>query len=134
MKKSHLESSSDQAGHSTAKSFGVTGEGIAADHLKRKGFRIIDRNYRCRRFGEIDLIALDGKTLVFVEIKCRKNKKYGEPFEAVDERKRRKLRLIAESYLQRNWKYRTLSARFDVVSIILSESGDTEITHIENAF
>ncbi|MCL2670172.1 MAG: YraN family protein, partial [Syntrophaceae bacterium] len=57
---------------------GQQGEAVAAAHLGEQGYRIIDRNYRCR-FGEIDLIALEGETLVFIEVKCRRSDAFGPP-------------------------------------------------------
>lgn len=119
---------------SSNKALGKSGEELARNYLRKKGFRIIDSNFRCRRFGEIDLIGIKDKILVFIEVKCRKNRKFGEPFEAVDERKRRVIRLIAESYLQKNWRYRSMNARFDVISIVIPPGGEAEIQHIENAF
>ena len=106
---------------------GVGGEIKAVDFLKEKGYNIIETNYT-NKLGEIDIIALDGKTLVFVEIKCRSTLAFGRPCEAVDLKKQQKIRKVAELYLLIKGKYYS-DCRFDVIEIL----GD-EINHIKNAF
>lgn len=113
---------------------GISGEEEAARYLKRKGYRILSRNYRCR-LGEIDLVALKRSTLVFCEVKARNDKAFGEPFEAVSQYKQERLRRLAESYLLENRQKRELNYRFDVISILFANGGRVEeLTHIENAF
>jgi putative endonuclease len=113
---------------------GISGEEEAARYLKRKGYRILSRNYRCR-LGEIDLVALKRGTLVFCEVKARNDKAFGEPFEAVSQYKQERLRRLAESYLLENRQKRELNYRFDVISILFANGGRVEeLTHIENAF
>ncbi len=115
------------------KLFGDRGERAAAKYLKRQGFRIVSRNY-ATPWGEIDIVALDGATIVFVEVKTRQSIAAGHPFEAVNREKQSKLTRMALVYLK---KYKLLEhpARFDVVSIIWPEgSRHPEITHFQNAF
>lgn len=116
------------------KETGKRGEEIAGNYLRRKGMSIIARNYRFRRYGEIDIIAKDGSVLVFVEVKTRRTFAYGRPFEAVDLRKQANIRLIAESFRQTNRDARKLDCRFDVVSISMLPNGEALVRHIENAF
>ena len=106
---------------------GVTGEQEAKNYLIKKGYKIVKMNFSCK-IGEIDIIAMDKDTLVFVEVKARNTAMFGLPREAVTAKKQYKIRRIAELYLQR---YSTLDQkiRFDVIEIL----GD-KITHIENAF
>jgi putative endonuclease len=110
---------------------GRTGEDIAAAFLKRKGFRILERNYRLHA-GEIDIIARDHNVLVFVEVKTRRDEGYADPSVNVDWRKQRKLRLLAERYIGVNHPPDS-EVRFDVISII-GGSGPPRVEHIENAF
>jgi len=110
---------------------GKFGEELALEHLKRLGYKSIVRNYRCS-LGEVDLIAKDGDTLVFIEIKTRKGKSLGYAKEAVDARKKLKLSKVALSYMKANSCCET-KARFDVVAINLSENRP-EVEVIKNAF
>lgn len=110
---------------------GGRGEEVARRYLVRKGYEIVEQNYRTRR-GELDLITRRGGTLVIVEVKLRRTTAFGDPLEAVTPRKQARIRHIAEEYLsERDPHFHTL--RFDVVGILLR--GDTpEITHLEDAF
>ncbi len=110
---------------------GAQGEDLAARYLSRKGFRILERNYRFER-GEIDLIAEDGDELVFVEVKARRSKSYGEPEDAVTPQKEEQIKKTAEGYLFEH-QIEDRPCRFDVVSILFS-NGKAEIRHIPNAF
>lgn len=107
---------------------GSSRETEAASYLIRRGYQILERNYRIRQ-GEIDLIARDGNYLVFIEVKYRKNEGSGHPAEAVDARKQQRIRQAAEHYLYCRRCGEDTPCRFDVVSII----GD-RITVIQNAF
>lgn len=110
---------------------GKEGEDLAVDFLRAKGYRILERNFRFER-GEIDIIAQEGETLVFVEVKARRSKTYGEPEEAVTEFKKRQLEKVAEGYLvERGIEVR--ECRFDVIAIEVKEKKPT-IRHIVNAF
>jgi putative endonuclease len=113
------------------KALGKWGEDQAEIYLKRKGLQIIARNWRTAQ-GEIDLVARDGRTLVFVEVRTRSGQSFGLPAESVDWRKRRKLREMALCYLQREGM-RTPAIRFDVIGV-LCVKGTPEIIHIEQAF
>ena len=107
---------------------GAEAEKRAAAFLEKKGFRIIGRNFRSR-FGEIDLIAEDGRRIVFVEVRCRNRSDYGLPEETVDRFKQNKLLKTAEFYLAGRG-LAGKDARFDVVAA----GKDGKIKHIENAF
>ncbi|MFA5352876.1 MAG: YraN family protein [Thermodesulfovibrionales bacterium] len=112
------------------KSLGIQGEEAAVLHLRSKGFRILHRNYRTP-LGEADIIARDGETLVFVEVKARRSDYHGQPFEAVVPRKQERLGRIALYYLKGQKTERLV--RFDVVSILAGDKG-YEINHIKDAF
>lgn len=109
---------------------GTKGEELAVKYLKGKGFKIIEKNFRAP-FGEIDIIAEDRDTLVFIEVKTRTDDSFGLPFEAVDARKRERMRRIALLYLKNLGKERP--ARFDVISIEIKD-GSCKIDHIIGAF
>src|SRR5262245_50338456 len=96
---------------------GRLGEQIAARYLEARGFEILERNLRSR-LGEIDLVARDGATLVFVEVKTRRGHPADPPQAGVDARKRTRLARLALDYLARAW-LRDLSCRFDVVAVTL---------------
>lgn len=93
---------------------GIRGERRAARYLRRRGYRILARNFRAAG-AEIDLVALDGETLVFVEVKTRRSEAAGSPLAAVDARKQARLRRAAEVYAARAGTQRPV--RFDVVAI-----------------
>ena len=113
------------------KTTGKDGEELAVDYLQKKGYRILERNYRFEH-GEIDIIADDNGSLVFIEVKTRRSKKFGEPEDAVTLRKRNQLKKTADGYLyQRNIDDR--ECRFDVLAIEY-EKNTPIIRHIENAF
>jgi len=110
---------------------GVFGEDLAFKKIKRLGYKKILRNYRCP-LGEVDLIAKDGDTLVFIEIKTRKGRPIGYAKEAVNARKKRQLSKVALAYMKSN-NCCDIKARFDVVAISLGR-GEPEIEVIKNAF
>ncbi|PKL51976.1 MAG: YraN family protein [Nitrospira bacterium HGW-Nitrospira-1] len=109
---------------------GKEGEDMAADFLKKKGFGIIKKNYRTV-FGEIDIIAKDKDIIVFVEVKTRTDNVFAHPFEAVNQKKRDKIRKVALCFMKTQKK--EFPARFDVLSIT-SDRGETRIEHIKDAF
>jgi len=113
------------------KTLGARGEEIAVAYLKRQKYRIIETNFRCR-CGEVDIIARDGKTLVFVEVKTRRTASYGLPQLAVTPFKQRQISKAALAYLSKN-RLMEENARFDVVSIFLLDTSPT-VDHIKNAF
>lgn len=110
---------------------GLLGEVLALDFLKQNGFKIIKRNYRTR-FGEVDIIARDKDTFCFIEVKARKNNKFGLPQEAVSLNKQRHIARAAIWFLKEN-KLTERKARFDVVSVVYRE-GEPEVTLLKNAF
>ena len=113
------------------KESGRSGESIAVDFLTKKGYRILQRNYRYG-YGEIDIIADDHGVLVFVEVKARFTRKYGEPEESVSMRQRKQLRKTASGYLFQHHIDDT-ECRFDVIAILYK--GDVPIIrHLESAF
>jgi putative endonuclease len=111
---------------------GKIGEQLAQQFLHKKKFVIIETGYRLYR-GEIDIIAHDGQTLVFVEVKTRWSHKSGFPEEAVTPHKQRQLRKIAESYCALN-DVQDKECRFDVISLLFDRSGRHSLSHIKNAF
>ncbi len=111
---------------------GAFGERLAAAHLEAKGYRIRDRNYRCRE-GEIDIVAQDGETLVFVEVRTRRGDALGSPAESVTARKEARLVAAATAYVQ-SLSEPPADQRIDVVAVQLSPAGRLlSIDHIEGA-
>jgi len=111
--------------------FGKASESIAVRHLKKNGYKILEQNYR-NKLGEIDIIAKDKGTLVFVEVKARKSGLFGNPKWAVTPKKQRKISMVALYYLKTT-KQHNVKARFDVVSIVsVAENPCIEI--VKNAF
>lgn len=110
---------------------GKRGELLAVDFLKRNGYKILENNFRCR-YGEIDIIAMEGKGIAFVEVKTKTNDAFGPPKTAVDLRKQRQLSKAALAYLTQN-KLTNHPARFDVVGISIIED-KTVVELIRNAF
>ncbi|MBA4423464.1 MAG: YraN family protein [Syntrophus sp. (in: bacteria)] len=110
---------------------GKKGEDLAAAYLTKTGYRIIERNYRCV-FGEIDIVAWEGETLVFAEVKSRRTEAYGAPQLAVGREKQNKISRIALNYLSEKHLCRH-PARFDVVAVKLLPAG-TRIELIRDAF
>ena len=108
---------------------GVAGENIACKYLKKEGYKIIEKNFRCR-YGEIDIIAADKKVLCFIEVKARNKSDFALPEEYVDRRKQKKLIKTSQIYLSKV-NYGDSDQRFDVVSVNL-ESG--KCRKISNAF
>ncbi len=117
----------------TPTTFGQRGEAAAASYLRRLGYVIISRSARSR-LGEIDIIAVDGRTVVFVEVKTRESHQAGHPAEAITPDKQRRLTRLALGYLKRHGLLEH-AARFDVVAITWP-SGQRRpvIEHIKNAF
>ena len=112
---------------------GQAAEQLAADHLGRLGYDIVARNHRTR-FGEIDLVALDGETLVFVEVKARRGA--GRPWDNLDDRKRRQVRRMAAAYLAEvTERPRSKELRFDAVGVTVDAAGRlVSLDHLEGAF
>jgi len=134
-----------KGGKSEKRDLGLYGEKIAEDYLRRRNYIILERNYRSR-FGEVDLIALDGDILCFTEVKTRRSDLFGAPQEAVDLRKQVRLADTAKDYITRskNWERKM---RFDVIAITLDSNHQPsmglfsrlfkkspQVEHIQNAF
>lgn len=112
---------------------GRLGEELAQKHLSSKGYVILDRNYRTR-LGELDIVARDGKCIVFVEVKARHDIKFGYPREAVHANKQQRIRNIASLYIASK-KLWDNQMRFDVVEIIMNNDKEPKsIVVIKNAF
>ena len=111
--------------------FGKNGEDLACRELERRGYALVARRYR-NRSGEIDIVARDGKTMVFVEVKAREGHAFGDAAEAVTVSKRRRIVALARDYLARN-HLSNCPCRFDVVSIHV-ETGKPVIDLYQGAF
>jgi putative endonuclease len=120
-----------RAPRATAVALGSGGERAAADFLRERGYHILERNFRCRG-GEIDLIALDGGVLVFIEVKVRRTLARGAPIEAVTPLKQARVRRAAQEYL--TFCGRVFQRiRFDVIGV-MKTAKTTDITHLKAAF
>jgi putative endonuclease len=111
---------------------GIQGEKLACNFLANNGYRIIETNYRCRD-GEVDVVTQQRDVLVFVEVRTKKNLNFGTPEESITERKKEKLRAVAEHYTQ-NHENLPPTWRIDVVAVQLNYRGRLHrIEIIENA-
>jgi putative endonuclease len=115
-----------------AREFGASGEDAAEKHLKTLGYKILERNYRTK-MGELDIVASDGDTIVFVEVKSRRDTRFGAPELAVDARKQRQLTKAAWIYLTRTRSYKS-PCRFDVVSIFSMPGEGLKVSVLKDAF
>ncbi len=106
---------------------GIEGENVAVEYLKKQGYAILERNFNTK-VGEIDIIAQDRYTIVFVEVKARENTKFGQPIESITNQKVRSIIRTAQWYLTAKRKYDS-PCRFDVIEILRGE-----VTHTKNAF
>lgn len=111
---------------------GKSGERAALRYLKNKRYKILTSNFRLFR-GEIDIIALDKNTLVFVEVKTRKSTDFGLPEESVTPSKQKQIKKIAQGFLMKN-NLQDAECRFDVISIHFDQNQGYRIRHIRNAF
>lgn len=111
---------------------GILGESMAAEYLTNLGWRVVSKNFK-NDLGEVDIIAWDNKTIVFIEVKTRSSDLYGSPLEAVGKHKQKQLVRVAQSFLKQNRIYDT-DARFDVIGIICEDKLYPEIQHVKNAF
>ncbi|MFQ5646036.1 MAG: YraN family protein [bacterium] len=114
------------------KALGKLGEKLAGRLLKKSGYKILQKNYRCP-LGEIDLIAYQGDCLVFVEVKTRSGYAYGGPLAALTKKKRARVVRSAQFYLKQK-RLSGVNYRFDVVSIVKEDRRKPQIEHIRNAF
>lgn len=122
-----------RAGPAPVVPLGERGERAAAEYLERLGFRIVARQFRCR-FGELDLVAVEGERIVFVEVKAREEAVRGRPIEAVDDRKRERMSKAAVYFLKRK-RLLGRPARFDVVGVLWPAGAAVPtIEHVRDAF
>jgi putative endonuclease len=112
---------------------GRGGEDAAVAYLEGLRFRVLARGFRLFR-GEIDIVALDGDTVVFVEVKTRAGLGFGPPEESVTAAKQRQIRRIAEGFLSKRRIGPDVPCRFDVLSVLSDEDGNLRIEHIRDAF
>jgi putative endonuclease len=111
---------------------GQQGEQMAVQFLRHRGYRIAQQNYRCR-VGEVDIIAWDGPTLVFIEVKTKGQTTFGAPQAMVDTHKQKKIVHVAMVYVQEQ-RLQDTNLRFDVVAITLLPGASPEVTHVPGAF
>ncbi|HOY67466.1 MAG TPA: YraN family protein [Candidatus Ozemobacteraceae bacterium] len=109
---------------------GAWGEAVAARFLEERGFVILERNVRTR-YGELDIVAREGETLVFIEVRTKSHTTFGHPFETIDGRKIRKLQGMARWYLHARRLGEGTACRFDAVAVIGSEER-CDIEHLRN--
>jgi putative endonuclease len=123
---------SNPSGHNI--DLGARGEHAAARHLRKRGYKILVRRYRCDA-GEIDIVARHKDTLVFVEVKTRRGEQFGAPSEAVDDRKKNHISRVAFDYLRRLEMPR-IRWRFDIVEVIWPDGAakPSDVRIIQNAF
>ena len=110
---------------------GKSGEKVVARYLKKKGYKVLQQNFTCP-VGEIDIIGLDKKTIVFVEVKTRRSLSYGSARMAITSYKQKKISMAALYYLKSTHQMNQ-RARFDVVTVLSSDE-EQVIDHIQNAF
>ncbi len=116
----------------TRRALGQLGEELAAEHVRRLGYVILERNYRCP-YGEMDIVARDGQRMAFIEVRTRRNTRLGTPEESVTPRKQARLATVARSYLQAEG-YTDLDWGIDVVAVELDRHGGVRrIELIRNA-
>lgn len=113
---------------------GRYGENAAARHLTAAGLTVLDRNWRCRE-GELDIVALDGETLAFCEVKTRSESGFQSPAEAVDGTKADRLARLAERWLSEHWKAPLPpgGVRIDLVSVVHAPRGAARVDHLPGA-
>lgn len=110
---------------------GAKGEQIATDFLRNKGYVILQRNWRSGK-KELDLVAMQGDTVVVVETKTRTNFNFGFPEESVTKKKQQFLKVAAAAFMESNPQY--INLRFDIISILMEGERVREIIHFEEAF
>jgi putative endonuclease len=111
---------------------GRRGEDEVAAYLSGLGWRIVDRNWRCRD-GEIDIVALDGTELVIVEVKTRSGRGFGDPLEAVDPRKLTRLCVLAGAWRRAHQDVRARTTRIDLVGVLMPRHEEPTIDHLRAA-
>lgn len=110
---------------------GLRGEALACERLTQEGCRILHTRWHFRHL-ELDIVATDGQSIIFAEVKTRSTRLWGDPWEAVDEKKIRHMINAADVYMKRY--YVTLPYRFDIFSIVIDAQGHEVVEHIKDAF
>ena len=111
---------------------GRRGEDLAVAHLAQLGLVVLDRNWRCR-YGELDVVATDGKRLVVCEVKTRSGQGYGDPAEAVTRQKASRIRRVTQQWLAAN-RVRWCEVRFDVLAVHCPPVGQARVEHLAGVF
>ena len=111
---------------------GRAGEQLAADHLQRLGWRILDRNWRCR-LGELDIVALDNGELVVVEVKTRRSRAFGDPLEGVTDAKLTRLCVLAGAWRRAHPGVRARSTRVDLIGVLAPAGAPAALDHLRAA-
>jgi putative endonuclease len=111
---------------------GERGENEACNYLKKMGYQIVEKDFRCK-IGQIDIIARDDNTLCFVEVKCRSSYSFGKPEEAITWRKKQRIKKISEYYMLRK-RITNADIRYDAVTIYEPNNDKRQISLIKNAF
>ena len=117
---------------SPSQAFGQLAENLAEQLLRKKGYHIVEKNLRLAR-GELDLIAEDHGTLVFIEVKARRGDQFGGAPYAISTRKKQQIIKLALSYLSK-YKLTTKPCRFDAILVVDTQEHPPQVTHIEHAF
>ena len=112
---------------------GQSSEQLACQHLQHQGLRLLTQNWHCRQ-GELDLVMLDGDTVVFVEVRYRRHAAWGGAVESVDARKRARLAAAAQHFLLQESRWAKHPCRFDVVAISPDDHSHPRLDWIQNAF
>ena len=124
--------SRDEPGRPSRDELGHRGEEEAVRYLKKLGYRIIGRRERVLR-GDIDIVALDGRTVVFVEVRSRSDTVHGHPAETVGVHKQRRIAQLAAAYIRRH-RLEDQSVRIDVIAVTFQADGPPVVEHYQNAF
>jgi putative endonuclease len=111
---------------------GRQGEQVAVEYLTERGYRVLDRNWRCRQ-GELDIVALDGRELVVVEVKCRRSNAFGDPLEGVTDQKLTRLCVLAGAWRRAHPHLRPSGSRIDLVGVLLPKHGHPSVDHLRGA-
>ncbi len=114
------------------KQLGKDSEQLACKFLERQGYRLVQRNFHSK-WGEIDLIMRKGQELVFVEVRSKSNRDYGQPAETVDKNKQEKIRKTAQLYLYQHQEMKQCYCRFDVIGVVW-QNGLAQIEWLADAF
>ncbi|KJC63936.1 YraN family protein [Agreia bicolorata] len=112
---------------------GRQGEDVAASYLADQGFTVLERNWRCEQ-GEIDLVGVDGRDTVFVEVKTRSSTAFGHPFEAITDAKLARLRRLSTAWCDAQEGRRPSVIRIDIVSVLIRDGGIPVVEHLRGVF